>query len=388
MSDTMSNENPALKPEPRRISGRMLALIAALIAGTAASGWFFINKPVANDAKTVAAVAVDRPVMVQTVRFSSASQPRLLVGIVRARIEGDIGFRVAGKIESRAVQVGERVKTGALIATLDATDLILQRESAVAELAAAISSERQAQAELARITDLRARGWSTDQALDRQKAATDEALGRRERAERNVAIATNAQSYTELRAVHDGVITNLFIEAGQVVAAGQAVVRIARDGDREAQIAVPEHELELARSARAEVALWSAPDRHMPARLREISPTADAATRTFQARFLVNGLAPDAPLGQTVTLKLSTGDTDKVARVPLSAILNEGGGTEVYVVDASGELKRRAVRVTAFDAREAMVASGLNEGERIVTMGVHKLRAGQKVRTVADQRQG
>jgi RND family efflux transporter MFP subunit len=388
MNDTPSPENPALKPEPKRLSGRTLALVAALLAGGAASAWFFITKPVANDTKQVAAVAVDRPVLVQTVRFSESRQPRLLVGTVRARVEGDVAFRVAGKIENRVVQVGDRVKAGALIAALDATDLALQRESAVAELTAATSSERQAQAEYARITDLRARGWSTEQSLDRQKAAIDEARSRRERAERNLGIATNAQSYAELRAQHDGVVTALFVEAGQVVAAGQAIVRIARDGDREAQIAIPEHELELARTARAEVSLWSAPDRAMPARLREISPTADAATRTFQARYVLPDMPADAPLGQTASLLLSPGGSGRVARLPLAAVLNEGGGTEVFVVNNRGELARRSVKVSAFDAREATIASGLDEGEQVVTMGVHKLRVGQTVRVISTDRQG
>lgn len=370
---------------PRRF--RRIAVIGGvLVAATAASVWFFVARPVAQDAKPVAALSNTRPVMVREITLAPASQPRLLVGTLRARVEGDQGFRVAGKVASRAVQLGDRVKAGQIIATLDGTDFRLQRESAVAELTAAISSERQSQAELQRVLDLRRQGWSTEQVLDRQKAAVDEAKGRRERAERSVELATNAQSYAELRAETDGSIIGLFIEAGQVVAAGQAVIRIARDGDREAQIAVPEHELELARKGRAEVSLWSAPDALLPANLREIAPNADAATRTFQARYLVPGLPADAPLGMTVTLRLAIGDPAPVARIPLAAILNEGGGTEVFVVGKDGELSRRAVKVLSYDAQQAVIGSGLTRGDRVVIMGVHKLRAGEKVRTVSEQR--
>jgi RND family efflux transporter MFP subunit len=378
---------PATTPKAGR-SRRMIVLGLGLLAATAGSVWFFAGQPVAQSAKPVAALSDTRPVLVRVVSLQPASQPRVLVGTLRARIEGDLGFRVAGKVASRAVQLGDRVKAGQIIATLDATDFRLQRETSVAELEASLSSEKQAQAELSRILELRRRGWSTEQALDRQKAAVDEAKGRRARAERNLELATNAQSYADLRAETDGIITQLFVEVGQVVAAGQTVIRIARDGDREAQIAVPEHELELARKGAAEVTLWSRPDMVMKAQLREIAPNADAATRTFQARYLVPELPADAPLGMTVTLRLSVGDPTPVARVPLGAILNEGGGTEIFVVEASGELKRRAITVSSFDSREAVVSKGLQNGDRIVIMGVHKLRAGDKVRTLTDARAG
>lgn len=381
------SEPPATQQKPR-MSRRMLLLGAGLLMGTAASVWFFMVRPVAQSAKPVAALADTRPVLVRAVNLAPASAPRVFVGTLRARVEGDLGFRVAGKIATRAVQLGDRVKAGQVIATLDATDFRLQRETAVAELDASRSSERQAEAELARILELRRQGWSTEQALDRQKAAVDEAKGRRARAERNLELATNAQSYADLRAETDGIITQLLVEAGQVVAAGQTVIRIARDGDREAQIAIPEHELDLARKGGADVTLWSRPDVAMKAQLREIAPNADAATRTFQARYLVPELPADAPLGMTVTLRLTVGDPAPVARIPLGAILNEGGGTEVFVVEASGELKRRTVTIASFDAREAVVSNGLQAGDRVVIMGVHKLRAGDKVRTITEARVG
>lgn len=340
-------------------------------------------------AREAAAREAERPVLVQKVALAPAKAPRILVGTLRARIEGDQGFRIGGKIARREVQLGDRVKAGSVLASLDETDLNLQRESALAELAAARSVEKQAEIERDRISALRKQGWSTDQALDRQKSVMDEAIGRRSRAERQVELATNAQSYSQLVAENDGIVIAVFAEAGQVVAAGQAIVRIARDGDREAQVAIPEQDLDEARSDRAEVALWSEPGKLYSAKLRELSPNADPATRTFQARFLVEDLAPDAPLGMTVTLRLSDTSRERVARVPISAIFNQGAGTEVFVLAGDGQtLEKRPVTVIGYDSHEALVSAGLSEADQVVTLGIHKLRDGQRVRTVSNARLG
>ncbi|HUN11424.1 MAG TPA: efflux RND transporter periplasmic adaptor subunit, partial [Rhabdaerophilum sp.] len=142
-------------------------------------------------------------------------------------------------------------------------------------------------------------------------------------------------------------------------------------------------DLNLAREATASVTLWSEPGRAYPARLRELSPNADSATRTFLARYTVSGLAPDAPLGMTATLELSRRDVARVMRLPLSAVLNQGSGNEVFVLDkANGTLARKTVKVTSFDAESAYVTDGLNEGDLVVTLGVHTLREGLKARAV------
>ncbi|HRE20857.1 MAG TPA: efflux RND transporter periplasmic adaptor subunit, partial [Rhabdaerophilum sp.] len=288
------------------------------------------------------------------------------------------------KIASRHAEAGTRVKAGDILARLDETDLRLSREAAEAELAAARSSERQARLDRDRISELRAKGWSTEQAFDRQKAVLDEASGRVQRAERQVELAQNSQSYTELKAEEDGTVIAVTAEAGQVVAAGQPVFRIAQDGDREALVAIPEQDMALAREAAASVVLWSDPARTYPAKLRELSPNADSATRTFLARYTISGLAPDAPLGMTATLALTRRDVAPVMRLPLSAVLNQGTGNEVFVLDkASGTLVRKVVKVTTFDAESAFVAGGLEEGDLVVTLGVHTLREGLKARAFA-----
>ena len=366
-------------------SRRTLGVLALLAAGSAATAWFMVGRPAAQISAPKAQAVVDRPVLVQKISFSSLVQPHVLVGTVRARIEADHGFRIGGKVATRLVQVGERVKQGMVLATLDATDLRLQRETAEAELAAAQAAERQSAAEMSRITELRQKGWSTDQVFDRQKAASEEAASRRKRAEHNVALALNAQSYAELKAEADGIVILAALEPGQIVAAGQAVFRIAR----EAQVAIPEQDIEQIRAARASAALWSEPGRSLGAVLRELSPNADAATRTFQARFTLSGLASDAPLGMSVSLTVLPAEAQRVVRVPLSAVLNEGSGTEIYVVDpASSTLARRKVVIKAFESRDAIVTSGLSEGDLIVILGIHKLKPGQKVTTITELRLG
>jgi RND family efflux transporter MFP subunit len=321
-----------------------------------------------------------RRVQFQTVRSAPVASARTLVGTLRARVETDMGFRVAGKIAERKVQAGDHVKAGTVLAVLDATDFRLARESAEAELNAARSTARQQELDFARVKELRARGYSTAQAEEKARAALDEVRGRLERAKRQAEIAGNNQAYAELKADADGVVSAVMAEAGQVVAAGQTILRIARDGEREAQVAVPEQDLDFVRKAGASMSLWSDKARSYKASLRELSPNADAATRTFMARYAVQGLAADAPLGQTVNLSLAVQDIKNGIRVPLSAVLNEGGGAQVYVLTGSDNLlTRKTVSILAYDGRDALVGSGLEDGDRVVTLGVHTLRTGEKV---------
>ena len=370
------------------LSRRNFGIAALVLATSAAGAWFLVGRPAAEVGKPQAENLENRPVLVQKVQFAPAAPARILVGTVRARVETDQGFRISGKVAERRVQAGDRVKKGQVVATLDPADLTLQRETAEAELAAAKASEKSSSAELMRVIELRAKGWSTEQALDRQRAALEEATGRRLRAERQLELARNAQSYAELLAEDDGIVVSTSVEPGQVLAAGQPVLRIAKDGLREALVAIPEQEMDDIRKARAEASLWTDPGRSYPAKLRELSPAADPLTRTFQARFTLESLPADAPLGMSVSLSVRPTEELRVARLPLAAILNEGKGTEVFVVEASGELKRKAVQISAYEARDALVSSGLADGDLVVVLGVHKLKPGLKVRPVTEMRLG
>jgi len=350
-----------------------LLLLSLILAGCEAPA---ATAPAASVGK------LDRPVQVERVKFESDGANREFVGVVRARYETDLGFRVAGKIVSRLVNTGEIVHAGDVIARLDGQDFTLQVESADAELAAATSNLAQAKAEAERYATLKTRGFAAVADFDRKNAARDEAEGRLERARRALDLARNQLSYAELKAEADGVITATPAEAGQVVAIGQPVARLAWHGEKEAVVALPESWLGEARKSQASVRLWSDPGRRFTARLRELSPQADAATRTYAGRFTIADADETVALGMTATVTLARTADAKIAKLPLAAVFNRGSGPAVYVVDASGALEVRDVKVAAFTEDAALITDGVRDGETVVTLGVQKLQAGLKVRTL------
>lgn len=365
-------------PHGARISrlARALALppvLALLVAGC-------------NEARTAPQQETsrpERPVLVAPVKFEPGRAERTFVGIVRPRIETDVGFRVGGKVLRRLVQVGDVVKQGQPLAELDTADFVIQREQAEAELRAAGSAAAQAAAEERRLADLRTRGWTPDASYDRQKAALDEAIGRRDRAARAQSLAENALSYATLRADADGIVTAAPVEPGQVVAAGQPAVRLAHDGEREVLVAIPEAAVERVAESRARVVLWSDEARAFEATLRELAPVADPATRTFAARFTLRGDGAPPRLGMTVSVTLSEPGQGRVARLPLSALFNQGDGASLWVVDtATGAVARRPVTVAGHDGRDVLVSSGVAEGDLVVALGVHKIDPAAPVRVV------
>ncbi len=331
------------------------------------------------EAKPAPAVTVERPVQVQRVAFTQTRVAHEFSGIVRARYETDLGFRVAGKIASRFVNAGDRVHIGDLIARLDPRDLELQEESAAADFTAAISNLEQAAADLDRYTTLRARGFASVADFDRKKAAKDEASGRVERARRAVELARNQLAYADLKADAEGVITATLAEAGQVVGIGEAVVKLAQIGEKEALVALPETWLSEAQKSQASVRLWSDADAKFSAKLRELSPQADPATRTYAARFTIEKATDAVAFGMTATVTLERPADVTVVRLPLSSILNRGFGPTVFIVNPDGALELRPVTVASFSADQALVSSGLQDGDQVVTLGVQKLETGRKV---------
>jgi len=324
----------------------------------------------------------ERPVQVQRVAFGNEDAAREFVGIVRARYETDLGFRVAGKITQRTVNVGDRVHVGDVIAQLDPADLTLQARSAEAELAAATSNLAQATADFDRYNSLKSRGYASLADFDRKTAAKDEAEGRIERARRSLDLARNQLDYADLKADADGVITATMAEPGQVVALGQAVVRLAHRGEKEAVVALPETWLAEARRAQATVRLWSDPGKAYQARLRELSPQADPSTRTYAAKFTIEDRDDAVVLGMTATVTLAHAANAQVAKLPLAAIINRGAGPSVYLVDNAHALELRPVTVSSFTEDAAIVTSGISTGDTVVTLGVQKLNPGLKVRTI------
>jgi RND family efflux transporter MFP subunit len=353
----------------RLLAGLSLALVAVALGGC--------DETVAQKA------APTRPVLVATVHYEAESPERSFVGTIRPRIETDMGFRVPGKVAKRLVEVGQTVDVGQPLATLDEVDLKLQAEQAEAELRAATGVLAQAAAAETRAKELRAKGWATDAQLDQAKAAADEARSRLNRAQRSVELTNNSLSYATLLADTRGVVTATLIDAGQVVAAGQTAVRVARFAEKEAVVAIPETLVARAKEGVATVSLWSEPNKKYAAKLREIAPAADPATRTYLAKFSLPGAGDSVSLGMTATLTLCDPATTRVARLPLSALFSEGGDPSLYTVDDKGDVTLKPVAVKSYDSDNVVITGGVDEGAKVVVLGVQKLDPAQKVRVVS-----
>lgn len=367
---------PAEASRPSRIAagGVGFALVLAVASALAGCG---------EQAPAQGAAAPARPVQVTRAELRPREAEKTFVGVVRARREIDLAFRVGGKVVQRRVEVGDRVAPGDLIARIDPEDLKLEVESARAELAAATANLAQTSADDGRYRSLTAKGVASNAELDRKSLAKEEAVGRLERAKRALELAENRLSYADLISDTAGVVVSTFAEPGQVVSAGQTIVRVARLDEKEALVALPETALSAARGSDASVTLWAEPNRRIAARLRELSPQADPASRTYAARFTLDGTDEAVALGMTATVVLSPKDRARVARLPLSSVFDKGHGPRVFVVDpASHTLVARPVEVAGYTDDSALISKGVEQGDQVVVLGVQTLEPGQSVRTV------
>jgi RND family efflux transporter MFP subunit len=204
------------------------------------------------------------------------------------------------------------------------------------------------------------------------------------RAERQVDLTKNSLSYATLEADAPGVVTATLIEPGQVVSAGQTAFRVARLAEKEVVVAVPETLLARAKSGEARVSIWSVPDKLYVAKLRELAPSADPATRTYLAKFSMPGVGDEVQLGMTAMLILSEPASERVARLPLSALFDQGAGPSVYTADAAtGAITLKPVSVKAYESNDVLISSGVEEGAKVVTLGVQKLNPAEKVKVVS-----
>ena len=290
------------------------------------------------------------PPLVRTVTVGDASSTgdTGYAGTVRGRYETKLAFQVGGQILSRNVNVGTRVRAGDVLMVIDSRDVQQKANAADAGVASARAQMQLARTNLARYEELYA------------------------------AEASNALGYTHLVAGADGVISNITVEEGQVVAAGQTVMTLTQEGAREIEIAVPESRLsDVSVGMPAAVTLW-ADDIAYTGTVREIAPVADAATGTYAARIALRDAPAELPLGMTAHVRLSSAEAAG-AVLPLSALYQTGDTTGVYIIE-DGAVHLQPVTVTAFRDNDAVVR-GLPAGAVIVTAGVHQLHGGEKVRT-------
>ncbi|WP_373791626.1 efflux RND transporter periplasmic adaptor subunit [Delftia acidovorans] len=339
-----------------------------------------------------------QPPLVRTTLVAPGNAPeRVFTGTIAARVQGDLGFRVAGKVLERLVDTGQTVRRGQALLRLDPVDLKLAANAQQEAVAAARARAQQASDEEQRYRDLQGTGAVSALAHEQIKAAADSARAQLRAAEAQAAAALNASRYAELLADADGIVMETLAEPGQVVSAGQVVVRLAHAGRREAVVQLPET-LRPALGSAAQARLFGREDVVIPARLRQLSDVADRATRTFEARYVLDaGAAASAPLGSTVTLRIggtatatatatstststSTATAGKATlQVPIGAILDEGKGAAVWVVQGD-QVRRQPVTVVQVQDGNAQVVGALGLGERIVALGAHLLSEGAQVR--------
>lgn len=319
-----------------------------------------------------------RPAIVVQPR-PAAAMLQIFSGDVRAREEPALSFRVGGKIAIRRVDAGARVRTGEVLAELDPQDLSLQADAARAQLNAADAQLALARAERERYAQMLARGLVSQSVFDAKDASFAAARAQAESARAQLAVTQNQREYARLTAPRDGVIAAHLAEAGQVVAAGQAVFTLAVDGAREVAISVPEAQIgRIAVGTPVTVELWSRSGERWPGKVRELSPAADPQARTFAARVAFAAPASLAvDLGQSARVYLAESDATALA-VPLAAVGGEAGDAFVYVLDpATSAARRRAVQVLAWGEREATLGTGLTVNDWLVSGGVHLISEGQ-----------
>ncbi len=312
----------------------------------------------------------------------AVSASRSFTGIVAARVQSDLGFRVSGKVLERLVDTGETVKRDQVLLRLDPVDLKLVAHAQREAVAAARARAQQTSDDEARYRALRGTGAVSASAYDQYKAAADAARAQLSATEAQAEVARNATRYAELLADADGIVMETLVEPGQVVSAGQAVVRVAHAGPREAVVQLPETLRPVVGSA-ARATLFGKDNISVATSLRQLSDVADRLTRTFEARYVLEGELANAPLGTTITLQIANGQADAQndLQVPIGALYDAGKGPGVWVIQGEpAQVSWQPVTVQHLDDEHARITGSLRQGEQIVALGVHLLREGQQVR--------
>ncbi|QWF69529.1 efflux RND transporter periplasmic adaptor subunit [Methylomonas paludis] len=333
------------------------------------------SQPPASDAR------LEPPLVVVSKATWSGGEDTVYTGVVKARVESNIGFRVAGKVIERKVDVGQAVRKGQVLMRLDRNDLLLNYSAQAAAVATAKAKYTQAVADEARLNGLSEQGAISAQAYDAVKAGLDAAAASLEAAKAQANIAKNADSYAELVADADGIVVGVFVEPGQVVASGQAVVRVAKNGPREAEVYLPES-VRPAIGSEATAQIYSEQSKKYRVHLRELSKAADPASRTFTARYVIPD-SPAIPLGSTVSVELNSVG-EPLLQIPLSAIYDDGQTVGIWIVNPDNfAVSLRKVSVKQVSAEFVFVTGEVSQAEQIVALGAHLLHEGQRVR-VAD----
>ncbi len=350
------------RPDARLVAGLCLALLLAAC-----------SKPVPKTEDV-------RPVRTMVVAADAATVLAEFAGEVRPRYESRLGFRVGGKIVERAVEVGSRVQRGQVLMRLDPQDLRLAQSQTGAALAAAQSNRDLALAERQRYRELRTQNFVSQALLDAKETSYQAAEASLQQAAVAHSNQRNQTGYATLAADVDGVVTAIDAEAGQVVAAGTPVVRVAQLQEREILIAVPEDRVDALRQiGDIRVRLWADPSQSIPGTLREVAPAADPATRTYAMKIALPQAPASVRLGMTGYVTFVANTPERRVRLPLTALLRDGDRSAVWVVE-DGAVRLAPVQVAGPSGNDVLLAGGVAPGQRVVTAGAHLLKAGQKVK--------
>jgi RND family efflux transporter MFP subunit len=321
-----------------------------------------------------------RPVKTVRVSMEPGDAALSLPGEVRARHETPLAFRVGGKIIECKVNLGDSVRRGQVLARLEPNDYELAAEAGAAGEAEARSASILADSDLARYRSLREKGFVSAAALDQKQAAADAAQARLDALRSAHAGQSRQVNYTALSAESDGIITGRNCNVGQVVGAGQPVLDIARSGEKEILVHLPEVEFSRFHSAAGfTVTLNALPDKNYHGSLRELAGAADPATRTYAARIAVKNADAAMRLGMSATIKMQSAG-DLAIRLPLVAVVSRDGKPSVWQVDGAGIVHATPIAIGGIEGNTVRVASGLNSGSTVVVAGASLLRDGEKVK--------
>lgn len=333
-----------------------------------------------------------RAVRTQVVSLAPTSASVEFAADVRARVESRLGFRVGGKVVERQVGLGDQVKAGQVLARLDPADLRLAQDAAAAALVAAEANEAQALADLRRFRELREQGFISGAELERRETALKSAQAQALQARAQAGAQGNQAGYAVLTAPAAGVITAVEAEPGMVMSSGATIVRLAHDGPRDIVFSVPEDRIAGLRALVGQTGvlsarLWGSPE-VIPLSVREVAAAADPVTRTFLVKADAGSRASAAlKLGQSATVRLDLPAAPAAVRLPLAALRQERGESAVWIVDeATMTVRSQTVQVAGADGNHAVIAAGLDAGQRVVTAGVHVLTPGQKVTLFTEPR--
>jgi RND family efflux transporter MFP subunit len=336
-----------------------------------------------SQADNAAQAPLPRPVLAATVE-AAGTQQSAYTGVVAARTESDLGFRVSGKVIERKVDPGQRVARGDTLLVLDIGDFELALRSAKNRVNAAQAQLRQRRDDENRYQRLASTGAVSRQIFDQSATNLHVAEAELAAAQSDASQIENRRTYSVLKADGDGIITDVRADRGQVVAEGQIVARLAHDGAREAIVNLPENQRDQA-SQKALAFPFGAPDQAVTATLRELSASADPTTRTYRARYVLHGAVERFALGSTITVRLQGNGQAQRTRVPIGALQDAGQGPGVWLIGNDNRLTFAPVKVARLGQEDALLDSGVSPGQTIVALGAHLLHSGDTVRLLPAQ---